>query len=147
MGLTTKQTQQLIDAYAEDVQEGMKAREQTGREAEDALKAKYGNNFSRNMAISQRALKAVDEDGSIKEFLEDTGLGNHPALIKMFLDYGKRMVEDGLIPGDVDGIATKEIALQKIKAMESDPKHPYHASKMGDSVHEEYRALYQIAYD
>jgi hypothetical protein len=99
------------------------------------------------MAIATRALKAIDKDESIKNFLEETGLGNHPALVEMFLDYGKRMVEDGLIPGDVDGIATREIALQKIKAMEADRNHPYHTSKKGDAVFEEYRSLYQIAYD
>jgi len=56
-------------------------------------------------------------------------------------------VEDGLIVGDVAGIATRDSAKAKIAEMQADPKHPYHTSKSGDHIFEEYRKLFQIAYD
>ena len=51
-----------------------------------------------NLAIAK---KAVDAYGTpeIKEFLETTGLGNHPEVIRLFYRVGKTLTEDGVAKG------------------------------------------------
>jgi hypothetical protein len=61
-----------------------------------------GDKLSENLAIAKRAL---DEFGSpeLKDVLNLTGLGSHPAVIKFFLNAGKRTLDGPFIPGAPKG--------------------------------------------
>ena len=147
MNLSPRQTQQLFDAYGNELKEAMKVRSENLKMAEEMMQERYGANYTRNIAIAQRALAHIDdEEKTLKTLLDDTGIGNHPAMVELFRMVGDRMVEDGLIPGDVEGTTGREDALEQIKAMEADPKHPYHTSKAGDEIHTKFTKLFQIAY-
>ncbi|MEI6907818.1 peptidase, partial [Klebsiella pneumoniae] len=39
----------------------------------------------------------------LKEYLNGTGLGNHPELVKAFIKVGKAMSEDGMVTGKEGG--------------------------------------------
>lgn len=147
MKLTGAQVNELIKAYGEDVKLSMEERKETFAKAEEYLKEQYRGNFDRNLAIAQRALKAHDPDGTLTSLLDETGLGNHPNIVNLFYTVGKSMVEDGMIPGEVAGVHTKELALKKIAEIEADAKHPYHRSKAGDPIHTEVTKLYELAYE
>jgi hypothetical protein len=147
LGLNSRQTQEMVNAYAGEVREAVQIRGKAVEKADSELKEKWGGNYERNTAIVGRALNHLDPEGALSKELARTGLGNHPQMIDLFLNYGKLLVEDGLIVGDVGGIATRESAKAKIAEMQSDPKHPYHTSKPGDHIFEEFRKLFQIAYD
>jgi len=147
LGLNSRQTQEMVNAYAGEVREAIQARKGEVEKADAALKERWGGNYERNIAIVGRTLTHVDPEGSLAAELASTGLGNHPGMIDLFLKYGKLLVEDGLIVGDVAGIATRDSAKAKIAEMQADPKHPYHTSKSGDHIFEEFRKLFQIAYD
>ena len=47
------------------------------------------------------AQKALDQFGSpeLKSYLVETGLGNHPELVRVFSKIGKSMSEDGFVSG------------------------------------------------
>lgn len=68
-----------------------------------------------NLAIAK---KAVDAYGTpeIKEFLETTGLGNHPEVIRLFYRVGKTLTEDGTVTGSTgaNGIRTFDEAAKKL---------------------------------
>lgn len=145
MGLTSRQAQEMVNAYASEVREAVGIRKSEVEKADSALKEKWGGNYDRNTAIVGRTLTHIDPEGSLANELARTGLGNHPGMIDLFLNYGKLLVEDGLIVGDVGGITTRESAKERIAEIRADPK--YSASKAGDALFEEMKKLHQIAYD
>ena len=63
--------------------------------AETELKTNWGDSYDANLALT---LKAVEAFGGpdFKKHLDDTGLGNHPLMIKTFHAIGKAMSEDTL---------------------------------------------------
>jgi hypothetical protein len=62
-----------------------------------SLKQEWGNAYDAKVGLAKRALK--DFGGvDVTKVLDETGLGNHPAIVKMFADLGKAMLEDTL-PG------------------------------------------------
>lgn len=147
MKLTPRQTQAFLNQYAEE-RKAMNDRDiQATREADERLRKEWGGNYTRNMALISRTLDQIDPEKTLRAFLNDTGLGNHPVMINLLHRWSKRLVEDNIIPGDVEGVATREQARLKIAEIQKDLKHPYHTSKSGDPIFEEVRKLHQIAYD
>ncbi|OKX10330.1 hypothetical protein AWP89_07880 [Escherichia coli] len=61
-----------------------------------------GDKLISNLSAAQRAL---DQFGTpeLKEYLNTTGLGNHPDLVKTFVKIGKAMSEDGMVTGGNEG--------------------------------------------
>lgn len=57
-----------------------------------------GEKFAENLAVVQ---KAVTQFGSpeLKAYLDKTGLGNHPEMVKAFYRIGKAISADGFVPG------------------------------------------------
>ncbi len=66
-------------------------------------------------------------------------------MIDLMHEWGKRLVEDGLMPGDVQGVTGREEAKTKIAELMARPE--YKTSKSGDPIFEEVRKLHQLAYD
>ena len=64
-----------------------------------------GDKLDENLAVAR---KAVDAFGTpeLKDFLNATGLGNHPALIKAFYKAGKAISEDKFVTGAPKGPET-----------------------------------------
>ena len=57
-----------------------------------------GDKLTANLSAAQRALEQFG-DTELKEYLDSTGLGNHPALVKAFIKVGKAMSEDKVVTG------------------------------------------------
>jgi|GEM_PF-5208978 len=147
MGLNGKQAQRFVDLQAQGVAELRKAEHDELVKTDRMFREKWGANFDRNKAIIERTMERIDPNKELRNYFDATGLGNHPVLINLFHEWGKRLVEDGLMPGDVQGITGREEALKKIAEIKADRKHPYHTSKIGDPIFEEVQKLHQIAYD
>lgn len=64
-----------------------------------------GDAFDQNMAV---ALKTLNTFGSpeLKDVLNASGLGNHPAVIKLLVKAGKAISEDGFVTGSPQGADT-----------------------------------------
>jgi hypothetical protein len=114
LNLSQDQAQQLVTAYAtqmqtqatdfaKQLQDPVFATQQAGlmlnghRDAwATAVKADTeigGANFDANVQTAQRAVARFGTP-ELKALLETTGLGNHPALVKMFVAVGKQIRED-----------------------------------------------------
>ncbi|VFS43788.1 Uncharacterised protein [Enterobacter cancerogenus] len=109
LNLTNEQAQKLVDAYPK-ILAGVQQRQaeawqkQTEGWAETVKADKEigGDKLTANLSAAQRAL---DQFGTpeLKEYLNATGLGNHPDLVKTFVKIGKAMSEDGMVTGKESG--------------------------------------------
>lgn len=109
LNLTNEQAQKLVDAYPK-ILAGVQQRQaeawqaQTEQWAADVKADKEigGDKLTANLSAAQRAL---DQFGGpvLKEYLNTTGLGNHPELVKAFVKIGKAMSEDGMVDGSNQG--------------------------------------------
>lgn len=109
LNLTNEQAQKLVDAYPK-ILAGVQQRqadawqETTEQWAADVKADKEigGDRLTENLSAAQRAL---DQFGTpeLKEYLNATGLGNHPDLVKTFVKIGKAMSEDGMVDGSNQG--------------------------------------------
>lgn len=109
LNLTNEQAQKLVDAYPK-ILAGVQQRQaeawqkQTEGWAADVKADKEigGDKLTANLSAAQRAL---DQFGTpeLKEYLNATGLGNHPDLVKTFVKIGKAMSEDGMVDGSNQG--------------------------------------------
>lgn len=109
MNLTNEQAQKLVDVYPKILagvqQRQAEAWQQTTEQWAADVKADKeigGDKLPSNLSAAQRAL---DQFGTpeLKTYLNDTGLGNHPDLVKAFVKIGKAMSEDGMVTGSNDG--------------------------------------------
>lgn len=55
-----------------------------------------GDKFDANLADARKALTQFDTDGDIGKMLNETGYGNHPAILRIFARVGKALGEDNL---------------------------------------------------
>lgn len=109
LNLTNEQAQKLVDAYPK-ILAGVQQRQADAWQATTeqwaadvkADKEIGGDKLTGNLSAAQRAL---DQFGTpeLKEYLNTTGLGNHPDLVKTFVKIGKAMSEDGMVTGKETG--------------------------------------------
>ncbi|EGA1174990.1 TPA: peptidase [Escherichia coli] len=109
LNLTNEQAQKLVDAYPKILagvqQRQAEAWQKTIEQWAADVKADKeigGDKLISNLSAAQRAL---DQFGTpeLKEYLNTTGLGNHPDLVKTFVKIGKAMSEDGMVTGGNEG--------------------------------------------
>jgi len=63
------------------------------------LKNEWGGEYPKNIELMGRAVQKFGGD-EFKKYMDDTGMGNDPVLIKTFYNIGKAMSEDTLVLGD-----------------------------------------------
>lgn len=106
LGLNNEQAQKLVDMYGTKLlpmvqQQQAEAWQKTTEQWAVDVKADKeigGDNLTSSLSAAQRAL---DKFGTpeLKTYLDTTGLGNHPELVKAFVKIGKAMSEDGMVTG------------------------------------------------
>jgi hypothetical protein len=63
------------------------------------LKKEFGVRFDDEVKNARKALDAYT-DKAFKQYMDDTGLGNHPALVKAFAKIGRELSEDRLVQSE-----------------------------------------------
>lgn len=108
-------------ALYEEAQKAMVLAEET---AINGLKQELGSAFDHKIGIVQHALKELDPTGEATQLLEDTRLGNHPAIIKMLIKMAENMGGDSLAVADVSQgrafVTSPEQATAEIKQLTLD---------------------------
>lgn len=107
LNLNNEQAQKLVDVYGSKIMPAINKQlaegwqKQTEQWAE-TVKADKELGSDESIGAAQ---KAMDKFGSpeLKQYLEESGLGNHPELIRIFASVGKAMSEDGLVTGNSNG--------------------------------------------
>lgn len=110
LGLSQEQAQKLVDIYGKDIvpkleqkraEAWQKQTEQWGNDVR-ADKEIGGDKLTANIGMAQ---KALDQFGTpeLRTYLEQTGLGNHPDLVRCFMKVGKSMGEDSMVMASSGG--------------------------------------------
>jgi hypothetical protein len=121
IGLNNKQVQALVKFHGDETLAGIQS-VGTRREADvSAIKAKYGANFGNRATLAEKAVYHLAQESGItmdkaKNFLEETGLGDHPILFEMFSKLGEGYLEDGFIRGDEPGFISPQQAEEQANA-------------------------------
>ncbi|GAL43039.1 peptidase [Citrobacter werkmanii] len=106
LNLSNEQAQKMVDLYGTKIlpmvqQQQTEAWQKTTEQWAADVKADKeigGDKLTENLSAAQRALDQFG-DPELKEYLDSTGLGNHPALVKAFIKVGKAMSEDKVVTG------------------------------------------------
>ena len=110
LNLSNEQAQKMVDLYGTKIlpmvqQQQADAWQTTTEQWAADVKADKeigGDKLTANLSAAQRALDLFGSP-ALKEYLEGTGLGNHPELVKTFIKIGKAMSEDGMVDGSNQG--------------------------------------------
>lgn len=116
MGLTNEQAQAYLNdkdtqvrSFHTQQKEALDARRVTWADAVKNDKELGGDNLNESVETAKRFVKEYASD-ALKKELDDTGLGNHPELIRMLARAGKAMKDDKTVfPGSQGGSAAKSI--------------------------------------
>ncbi|ENZ8277420.1 peptidase [Klebsiella pneumoniae] len=110
LNLTNEQAQKMVDLYGTKIMpmvqkqqaEAWQAQTEEWAATVKADKEIGGDKLTANLGVAQRALDTFGTP-ELKEYLNGTGLGNHPELVKAFIKVGKAMSEDGMVTGKESG--------------------------------------------
>ena len=108
-GFTQEEAQKLADAYAPVVQKATQAQHEAAMKSFDdqveawgkETRAMLGPEFAKEKAP---AVKFINTFGgkdapAIRQLLTDTGLGNHPLIVKLLIAGGKAISQDSFVDG------------------------------------------------
>ncbi len=109
--LSNEAVQEIVDAYSGHMGDSLKAQDAQfeawlkteTKNNETALRTEFGSQYDTNIRSAQKAIGRF-ADASVKKVLDDTGLGSHPGMVKMFAKIGAMVREDSpaLVPGQLN---------------------------------------------
>lgn len=101
LNLSQEQAQRLIDLDMKRLQSSGDALQQASAEWTESAKSDKefgGDKLPENISLAKKALDTFGTP-ELRNLLEETGLGNHPEIIRAFYRAGKAISEDGFIAG------------------------------------------------
>ena len=124
-GLTQAQASNILKLYG-DIQEEQEEAHQNGLEelrtnTTMELQKEWGKNFDGKMDYAKRAF-AQFASPELSQLMDESGMGNHPEMLRVFAKVGELMGEDSLVVGTGLGSSqlSPEQAQQEIQALYSD---------------------------
>jgi hypothetical protein len=105
-GLGTKLAEKLLAGHADSVNSLLAASADEWAKTSKADKEFGGDALDANLAVAK---KTLDTFGSpeLRQLLNDTGLGNHPEIVRLAYRVGKAISEDGVIRGSAASTGDK----------------------------------------
>lgn len=117
-----------------------------------ALKTEFGDQFDSRMELATRLVPTLFKSEEELEFLERTGLANHPGFLGLIMRLAPLAQQDSSfmagLSSSTSGTMTGEHVRAEIAKIMSDTKHPDHAGywKQDPAVMKKIEAMYQQAY-
>ena len=94
--------QQRLGRFAEQQREAFTEQVRSWETAVRADKEIGGDKFDENLVIAEQALAKLGTP-ALTEMLEQTGLGSHPEIVRLFVKLGPLVREDNPVPGSPAG--------------------------------------------
>jgi len=149
-GLTDKQAKALIEADLTFVKSSYEADKQSTESAkltaESALKQEWGDKYTANIELA-RSVVAKFGDEQFARYIEESGLGNDPRLIKMLAKAGQGLMEDRATgKGGTDIVPNSAAAMAELNQLKGD--RDFMNKYVGGDKYamERFNYLNQIAY-
>ncbi len=105
LDLTQEQAQKIVDAQAKSAQEFVDKQYETFANIKegwaDEVKADKeigGADYQEKVSDAVKALGRFGSDG-LRTLLEETGIGNHPEMVRLFYTISKEIKEDTFVEG------------------------------------------------
>lgn len=152
LGLNAAQAQGLINYYGNTVNTGQaaiaEAQGQSLQDAEKALHAEWGQAFDQRLDFAKKAASEYGGDEFVA-LMEQTGLGNNPAVLKMLANVAQSNMSDKDLAGPTNGakqaLTPQEARDEATKFMSHeaylDKRHPEH-TKLVKQVQSMFEAAY-----
>lgn len=127
LGLTQEQARSMAESYMElekvRTEEHEKAINAQQEEWMAEIKKDFGSAFDKRVETAKKAIEAFG-GAELREAMNQTGLGNHPAMVKAFSQIGKEMLESSLPQADAEASfgVTPSDAQNKINNLKRDPE-------------------------
>jgi hypothetical protein len=124
-GLTSRQAETLYNKYMDYIAgEYNTSQQEFTKQAEESLqklKVDFGSEYNVKLAAAQRTLQQFGSP-ELVSYLDQTGLGNSPELIKLFANIGLSMSESTARDGEsrVSGQVTSQQAMAEIDNLRQD---------------------------
>lgn len=141
LGLSQDQVEGLLAWQAEEVEQSATQIANAKASTVNELTSVWGGAAERHIALGQRAVKALGGE-ELSDFMNSSGAGNIPILVKAFAKVGSMMAERGLIEGDIEGLPSLEDAAAEANKIVSDKSHPLH-----EAYHDAQHANHDYATD
>lgn len=136
MGILPSQAQKLLDWFmgtnTKHLETLSNASKEYFQKSETELRKEWGAAYTQNVGLAQAAFnhfsKAMGAEGekAITSLMEETGLGDHPLIMRFFSKIGEAIGED-VIAGKPKGmIMAPEQALAEIAKIQGDANGPYY---------------------
>ena len=152
--LTKAQANSLYDKWNEMAgglnTQNEEASQNALKEATEAMNKEWGKAADQNLSIAKKAIEEFGGD-NLKKYLDESGLGNNPELLKFAHKVGKELLEDTAHgDGSSDLTLTPAEAQMKIAEAMNNPNHLYHPSNSMKPGHNtavaEMQKLFQQAH-
>ena len=123
-GFSNEEAQQVLDSHNDAVEEAIKEYEEAGAENLKELaevtwpkeseedKEIGGEKFKENVELAKRVITKYGSE-KLTKILNDTGYGNHPELLRVFVNIGKVMADDQLVLGKTQGAESEKSIADK----------------------------------
>ena len=115
-GMSQEGVKKMAEWYKEVEVANLQKMEEARKQQADLqileLKKDFGVNFDREVNNARKALDAYT-DNDFRKYMDDTGLGNHPALVKAFAKIGRELSEDRLVQSETAQRLAKNEELKK----------------------------------
>lgn len=102
------QEHEVLNGHIQAHQTAMKTQADKWLAEVHADKDLGGDNFKESVALAHRGMTEFFPGVDIKLFMDETGLGNNPAILKGFKAIGKLLSNDKIIPAPGGGPAPKK---------------------------------------
>jgi hypothetical protein len=150
LGLTPAQVQGLLDFYAghqtQSLQTVLRGRVEDETQAVGLLQQEWGPSYDTKVAQAARAARYFGGQQLI-DFLNQSGAGNNPELVRAFAKVGSMMTEDSLKIGRSHGFAiTPDEARREANKLMASPAYTNRDHAEHGSVVEQVQQLFERAY-
>ena len=111
-GLSQAQLDASLQFFGEVAHVNATSQQQQLRQLGEAHVRSWGKEGQYNLSVGRRALKMVDPEGVLTTMLNETGYGNHPAVLQSLYELGTKLQEGGFISATQNRAPGKRTAAQ-----------------------------------
>ena len=116
-GLTQTQAENILNLYGEIQEDESQQFEESQRQfdidSQIELQKEWGKNYDGKIDMAARAF-AEFSTPELKQIMDETGMGNHPELLRIFAKIGERLGEDSLVVGT--GLGANQMSPEQARA-------------------------------
>ncbi len=111
-GLSQAQLDASLQFFGEVAHVNATMQQQQLRQLGEAHVQSWGKEGQYKLSVGRRALKMVDPEGVLTTMLNETGYGNHPAVLQSLYELGTKLQEGGFISATQNRAPGKRTAAQ-----------------------------------